>query len=291
MDALKMKHDLSELVHQAPNFVTSEGIERLTSDVKQFRTSIANINFEIQSARDLITKEEKSNETNLKDITTRFANIKVSLENIDQQGQGNGKKLVALDDKLRSYMKNAALTSGGGHGAGNIVEEIEEAIAKIRDDQNDLKKDTSSELVMIRNDLNRKFTKEDGTELEKRMSSYIESVVIQIKSSFVEKEILQKRLNKLDRNIRTLKNDLTSIKDKEPEFETGMFTKLKVQNTSKCASCEKDIKNLLTTGAEHQNWNKMPFHRPNDNIARYGAGFSKILQKMQPSESEAVLIE
>ena len=61
--------------------------------------------------------------------------------------------------------------------------------------------------------------------MEVRTTAYIESVVVQIKALFIEKDPLTKRLNKIDRNIRTLKNDVTAIKDKEPEEDTGMFTK------------------------------------------------------------------
>ena len=127
--------------------------------------------------------------------------------------------------------------------------------------------------------------------MEVRTTAYIESVVVQIKALFIEKDPLTKRLNKIDRNIRTLKNDVTAIKDKEPEEDTGMFTKRILTQQHKCASCERDIKSLLTGVAEHQNWNKLPFHKANDNIARYGAGFSKVLQQMKPSESDSNLLE
>lgn len=72
LDAIKMKHDVNELVQQAPNFVTSKMNERLTEDVKLFRTNIATINFEIQSTKDLHTNQEKVMETNMKDIKEKF---------------------------------------------------------------------------------------------------------------------------------------------------------------------------------------------------------------------------
>ena len=46
----------------------------------------------------------------------------------------------------------------------------------------------------------------------------------------------------------------------------------------------------MTGVAEHQNWSKLPFHKPNENIARYGSGFSKILQQMRPVEQEGYMI-
>ena len=75
---------------------------------------------------------------------------------------------------------------------------------------------------------------------------------------------------------------MVEIRDREPEEDTGMFTKKPLAN---CASCEKNINNLLTSGADHQNWNRLPFREPNERIARYAQGFSKILQTMKGSES------
>ena len=84
--------------------------------------------------------------------------------------QGEQKKIVHLDDKLKSFVKNAALMGGGNYGGGNIVEEIEESIKKLRDDLGDLKKNSESELVIMRNNLMTKLTKDEAVELEQRMT-------------------------------------------------------------------------------------------------------------------------
>ena len=46
-----------------------------------------------------------------------------------------------------------------------------------------------------------------------------------MKEMFLEKDPLTKRLNKIDRSIRTIKNDVQEIKDKEEPEDTGMLTK------------------------------------------------------------------
>jgi hypothetical protein len=51
-----------------------------------------------------------------------------------------------------------------------------------------------------------------------------------------------------------------------------------------CASCEKNIVNMYGQKVDHHVWNKLPFRDPNERIARYGQGFSKILSHMRPSE-------
>ena len=61
-------------------------------------------------------------------------------------------------------------------------------------------------------------------------------------------------------------NDIViQIRDKEPDPDVGMFTKKGLTN---CASCEKNIVNLLKEPADHQNWNRLPFREPNERIAR-----------------------
>lgn len=68
---------------------------------------------------------------------------------------------------------------------------------------------------------------------------------------FPEKDVLQKRLNKIDKNLRYCTKEVETIRDKEPEPETGMFTKKLLAQQTNCASCEKNVKNLLTGQAEH----------------------------------------
>mmetsp|Transcript_11511 Transcript_11511/g.17349 ORF Transcript_11511/g.17349 Transcript_11511/m.17349 type:complete len:95 (-) Transcript_11511:388-672(-) len=50
-----------------------------------------------------------------------------------------------------------------------------------------------------------------------------------------------------------------------------------------CASCEKNLVNLHGQAADHTAWKKLPFRDPNERIARYGQGFSKILSHMKPN--------
>jgi len=102
-----------------------------------------------------------------------------------------------------------------------------------------------------------------------------------------DKEAIRKRLNKLEKFIRSVNAIAVELRDKEPEEDTGMFSK-KQLGPQACASCDKNIVNLLNNPGEHQNWNRLPFREPNERIARYGQGFSKILGTMKPSESDVI---
>ncbi len=49
-----------------------------------------------------------------------------------------------------------------------------------------------------------------------------------------------------------------------------------------CASCEKQLTNLINAPPEHQHWNRMPYRDPNERMAKIGQGFSKMLQMIKP---------
>jgi len=68
-----------------------------------------------------------------------------------------------------------------------------------------------------------------------------------------------------------------------PNEDDAMFTKKPLRGWS-CASCEKNIVNLQGSIAEFQPWGKLPFHDPSERIAKYGAGFSKILAMSKPGD-------
>lgn len=44
-----------------------------------------------------------------------------------------------------------------------------------------------------------------------------------------------------------------------------------------CASCEKNLTNMIKESNEFTAWNRMPFRDPNDKLKKVGQGFSKIL--------------
>ena len=47
LDAIKLKHDVTELMHAAQTNVPNKDIEKMLEDVKHCRSSIATIDFEI----------------------------------------------------------------------------------------------------------------------------------------------------------------------------------------------------------------------------------------------------
>lgn len=63
-----------------------------------------------------------------------------------------------------------------------------------------------------------------------------------------------------------------------------MFTR-KPYGPVTCASCEKDIINLGGQKADYLVWKRLPFREPNDRIAKYGQGFSKMLNMIKSNDT------
>lgn len=61
-----------------------------------------------------------------------------------------------------------------------------------------------------------------------------------------------------------------------------MFTK-KPYGPVACAACEKNLVNIQGMQVDYHVWKKLPFREPGERLARYGQGFSKILQNMKGS--------
>lgn len=133
-----------------------------------------------------------------------------------------------------------------------------------------------------------KATKEELADLEARMMQRLQEMFDQLRQMFPDKEALKKKLAAMEKNIKSLYEMIVANQNKGPQEESAMFTK-KYVGPVNCASCEKDIVNLLAQPVDYHVWKRLPFREPSERIARYGQGFSKILTMMKPSESTQVM--
>lgn len=101
---------------------------------------------------------------------------------------------------------------------------------------------------------------------------------------FPDKEALKKKLTNIEKNVKNLYDMIIGLQSKQPDEESAMFSK-KYVGPANCASCEKNIVNLLGSPVDYHVWKRLPFREPSERIARYGQGFSKILTMMRPSDS------
>lgn len=71
--------------------------------------------------------------------------------------------------------------------------------------------------------------------------------------------------------------ELVETFDKQsPREDDGMFTK-KNLGPMNCVACEKNLVGISGMPVDHTAWKKFPFKEPNERIARYAQGFSKML--------------
>lgn len=140
----------------------------------------------------------------------------------------------------------------------------------------------------VKEQLPHKATKEELADLEARMMQRLQEMFDQLRQMFPDKEALKKKLAAMEKNIKSLYEMIVANQNKAPQEESAMFTK-KYVGPVNCASCEKDIVNLLAQPVDYHVWKRLPFREPSERIARYGQGFSKILTMMKPSESTQVM--
>ena len=67
--------------------------------------------------------------------------------------------------------------------------------------------------------------------------------------------------------IKQLYELITDMQMNKPDEETAMFSK-KYVGPANCASCDKNITNLIGTPADHLVWKRLPFREPSERIAR-----------------------
>ena len=60
---------------------------------------------------------------------------------------------------------------------------------------------------------------------------------------------------------------LLALQNKTPDEDSAMFTK-KYVGPVNCASCEKNITNLLAQPVDYHVWKRLPFREPSERIAR-----------------------
>jgi len=131
--------------------------------------------------------------------------------------------------------------------------------------------------------LNNRATYEDLDALEKKIMDKIAALLQALANKFADKQEVKKALKALEKQLKNLYDLIMNMKPGGTE-QDAMFSKKPLGGFS-CASCAKGLTNLQGQIADYQPWSKLPFRDPNERIARYGAGFSKMLSMLRPEQS------
>jgi len=117
-------------------------------------------------------------------------------------------------------------------------------------------------------------------ELEKLLQDRLNEIVKALTKQFADRAETKKALKLHERQLKNMYSLMMNKGHGENE-EDAMFSKKPLGGLS-CASCEKDLVNMMGKKVEFMPWNKLPFRDPAERIARVGQGFSKMLSMINP---------
>jgi len=130
-----------------------------------------------------------------------------------------------------------------------------------------------------------KADKSDLAELDRKFKDRLNECIRQLMDHIPNKDDLAKKFAAINKKLKEL---FELVKNSGGNHEDdAMFTK-KHLGPMNCASCEKDIVNLIGQPVDHYNWKRMPMRNQPDRIARYGQGFSKLLNNLQYQQDNIV---
>ena len=175
-------------------------------------------------------------------------------------------------------MKGGPVEVSGGADS-DAVDRLGAALKKLRKEFEQHCQETTGKFNNIEKILPTKADKSELLEMQNTILNKVTAMIEQLLGQFAMKEDVHKRFSQLSKKIREL-FDLMSRNQTQVD-DSAMFSK-KYVGPASCASCEKNITNLEGQRADYHVWKNLPFKDPNERIARFGPGFSKILSQMQP---------
>lgn len=115
------------------------------------------------------------------------------------------------------------------------------------------------------------------------MQERLNEIVKAMTKQFADKAETKKALKIHERQLKNLYQLMMSKGGGHGDEEDAMFSKKPLGGLS-CASCEKDLVNMMGKKVDFMPWNKLPFRDPAERIARVGQGFSKMLSMINPEQ-------
>ena len=135
------------------------------------------------------------------------------------------------------------------------------------------------EMAVLGDSLGKKADKSELEQLQALLQKQLTDQTQLVRDTCAPKEDTSRKLNWLSRKVREL---FDLVGSNTGANEDGMLTKRHI-GPNACASCDKTLTNMQGLQAEYSPHKKMPYREHADRIARYGAGFSKMLSTLQPS--------
>lgn len=172
------------------------------------------------------------------------------------------KQLDALEVKVK-HMK-----VGGGGADPELVDSLKNQLDNLRAEFEKFKQKTNQNLGELNITMPTKADKQDLLDLEARLNERLNEVLRQLLELIPNKDELNKKFDLINRKIKQIMEMLAN-KGSHDHEEDAMFSK-KHLGPMNCASCEKDLVNIIGQPVDYYVWKRMPQRSQPDRIARYG---------------------
>jgi len=182
------------------NFISKSNLNPLIEDISKLKEEASKDRFEMQSYKDVISRTETKITTNHAEHKAEDESIRARIEANEQTVNSLKKMLALLDERLKSMGKAAAM-SGNTAMAGNLLQDLEDGIAKLRVDLDSLKTNCIKNQAKVDVELNQKATKDELAELEGRMMQRLQELFDQMRNMFPDKDVTKKKITAIEKNV------------------------------------------------------------------------------------------
>jgi flagellar biosynthesis chaperone FliJ len=194
--------------------------------------------------------------------------LKQRVDNLEKMMKDLRQLLKNLEDRF----SNMKPSSGAGFGSDEL-ENLQNQLDNLRKEFNQFRDQATRNLQDLNITMPTKADKSDLVDLENRFRDKLDEIIRQLIELIPNKEEINKRFAAIQKKLREI---MDQMKNKHDHDDDAMFSK-KHLGPVNCASCEKDIVNLIGMPVDYYAWKRMPQRGAPDRIARYGQGFSKLL--------------
>ena len=237
---------------------------------KQVSIEVSNLGNTITYLKNELTDflSDKTDHNNLNNLMKKFeviSAITYKNQEIQEEFEKEKKRLQCFDPKKFVYL--------------DLYEEFKNNISKLVSSFQKDFQDIKNELTDLNaKNLGSKASIRDLKNLEDNLLQKIDELFNIIKEKFAEKNMVIKNNNIVELKIKSIIDDYK----KNEKSDTWLLSKKPIGHL--CASCEAYLGDLKdsSTNTKYIPWNKYPTKDPIDKLYRVGAGFSKMLQMVNP---------
>lgn len=232
----------------------------------------------------------------LRDLENILEALKEELEKLDTESNRQGGLIIQISQRIDTLeikidnqdkiMSGSMLGGDIGNSTNNYeVGEVKKALGNLRRDFLSFKEDYYKRDKEFETELEKKVDKVDLVEFERVMRDRMEGSEKQLQKTKGE---LKKAMRILDDRIKRV-GDQVNSRGPSLERDDALFARKPLEGY-KCASCEKDLVNMIGMPAEYHTWNKMP-KKEGERIPMMGQGFSRMLMTLNHHNSVSAIEE